>query len=312
MNLKTIFGPVLSGRLGLSLGVEVIPSKFCSFDCIYCECGKTNHLTLTRKEYVLVSRILSDLETYFASGCSDIDKIDVITITGAGEPALNSRLLDIIHGIRKLTSKPIALLTNASHIHLKEIRREYADVDILVPSLDSVLESSFNKIDKPHSDIKLEQIIQGLIDFKLEYSEVPMWLEILMLHGMNDSEEDIQALEKVIKKINPDRVHVGTLTRPGAYDGCIAIDTESLKLIQERLGAIAYRKAGEFDTFIMKPFNLLSTLKRRPMTFAELTKISGMSDEDLKLELRQLVYHKKIKKISLNQEQFYSAVINRN
>ena len=234
MRYKYIVGPIISRRLGVSLGIDPIPSKVCSFDCLYCEIKKTTTKTLERKEWILAEDILLELKNYL-----DIHKdkkIDYITFSGSGEPTLNSKLGYIIDEIKKITTIPIAVITNSSLIHLKEVRDELAKADLVIPSLDAVSESIFKKIDIPHKDIKIENIIDGLIKFSKEYRG-EIWLEILILDGYNDTIEEFEKFVEVVKKINPDKVQINSLDRAPAYSVARKANEDKLLKLKRLIGS---------------------------------------------------------------------------
>ncbi len=213
--LQYIFGPVNSSRIGRSLGVDVIPKKICSLDCIYCEVGTTRNLSTQIKPYFKAEGILAE----FSSVYHEIkNSIDVITITGSGEPTLNSCLKEILIGIRDIVKdeKNIAILTNTTTLDNKDIYKTLLDFDIVVPSLDAVTKTAFEKINKPAKEININNIINHLIAFSNEYTG-KLYLEVLLAKNVNDQKEDIDTLISVIKKINYTRLDIGTITRPPSY-----------------------------------------------------------------------------------------------
>ena len=213
MRYKYIVGPIMSRRLGVSLGIDPIPSKTCSFDCLYCEIKKTTDKTIERKEYIAASDILGELKHYLENTNK---KLDYITFSGSGEPTLNSKMGYLIKEIKKMTKTKVAVITNSSIIDQKSVRDDLLEADLIVPSLDAVTEKTFKKIDLPHKSIKIENIIQGLIDLRKEYSG-QIWLEVLVLKDYNDTESEFNKLNKVIKQINPDKVQINSLDRAPAY-----------------------------------------------------------------------------------------------
>ncbi len=235
MNYKYLVGPITSRRLGLSLGIDPIPSKTCSFDCLYCEVTKTNNKTVERKEYVNADEILSELKHYLEKGKK---KPDYITFSGSGEPTLNSKLGYIIKGIKKLTNIPVAVITNSSIIDRLDVREELLKADLIIPSLDAVTESVFKKIDLPHKSIKIENIINGLIELRKEYNK-EIWLEVLVLKGYNDSIEEIKKIAEVAKKINPDKIQINSLDRAPAYSIAQKVEEDKLNELKKIFGIIA-------------------------------------------------------------------------
>jgi len=235
MNYKYLVGPIISRRLGVSLGIDLIPSKTCSFDCLYCEITKTNNKTIERKEYINADKILLELTDYLNSGKKTPD---YITFSGSGEPTLNSKLGYIIKKIKKITDIPVAVITNSSIINRKDVRDELINADLIIPSLDAVTDSVFKKIDLPHKDIKINDIIKGLIELRKEY-EGQIWLEVLVLKNYNDSIEEIKKIAEVAKKIKPNKIQINTLDRAPAYSGAQRVDDNKLNEFKKIFGNIA-------------------------------------------------------------------------
>jgi len=236
MKYNYIVGPIISRRLGVSLGIDPIPAKVCSFDCLYCEVKKTTTKTSERKEWVLAKDILFELKDYL--DLNKNKKIDYITFSGSGEPTLNSKLGYIIDEIRKITNIPIAVITNSSLIEFKAVRDELAKADLVIPSLDAVSENIFKKIDIPDKNIKIQNIINGLINFSKEFKG-EVWLEILILDGYNDTVEEFEKFVEVIKQIKPDKVQINSLDRSPAYSVAKKADKEKLIKLKSMIGEIA-------------------------------------------------------------------------
>jgi len=275
---KYLFGPVPSRRLGMSLGVDLVPKKVCSLNCVYCEVGQTTKLTTQRLEYIPAEKIKIELEGYFLTGV----KPDYITFSGYGEPTLNTALGEVIHFIKQIQPDiPVAVLTNGTLLSSSRVRQELYEADLVLPSLDAATQEIFEKINLPASDLKIEEYIQGLVDFKREFSGI-VWLEVFILPGYNDSIEELAGLKKAIERINPDRVQLNTLDRPGILQHIKAATYEELNLIMdfwqlphmeiiskapERKNMAAYRTDVESA--------ILGTIARRPCTIDDLARILG-------------------------------------
>ena len=211
--MSHLFGPVPSRRLGRSLGVDLVPRKTCPFDCIYCEVGPTTNQTETRLDYQ-ADAILAELAAYLHQGPPELD---YITLAGSGEPTLNLGLGRIIRRIKALTGVPVAVLTNGALLYLPEVRQELKTADLVLPSLDAAREETFRAINRPLADYPLSRLMAGLEAFRREYPG-PIWLEILLLKGLNDSPEDLEALRRALKLLAPDKVQLNTAVRPGVED----------------------------------------------------------------------------------------------
>lgn len=228
---KHIFGPINSRRLGTSLGIDAIYFKVCSFDCLYCEVGITNIKTIERKEWVKKDDIIAELKDYLAKNDK---KLDYITFSGSGEPTLNSKIGEIIDEIKKITNTKVAVLTNSSLIDDKNVQNELLKADLVVPSLDAVTETLFHQIDLPHKDIKIENIINGLIEFRKIYTG-QIWLEVLVLKGFNDTEEEFNKIAQCVKLIKPDKVQINNLDRKPSYDIAKKADFETVEKLKKIL-----------------------------------------------------------------------------
>lgn len=233
--MKYIYGPVKSRRLGLSLGITLTPYKVCSFNCIYCQLGATTEITRERKEYIPIQEILSELKSYFAGNDSVVKELNCITLSGSGEPTLNIKIGQLIEAINKITTIPIALITNSSLLIDSLASQDLIALDLIVPSLDAVTPVIFQKIDLPQEGIKIEEIINGLIGLRKAFKG-QIWLEVMLIRGINDDLRHIKKLKEVIDKISPDRIHLNSPVRQTAESGILAVDRSKLQKIKEILG----------------------------------------------------------------------------
>ncbi|MCD6596692.1 MAG: radical SAM protein [Bacteroidales bacterium] len=305
---KYLFGPVPSRRLGMSLGVDLVPRKVCSLDCVYCEVGATTKLTIERKEYILYDKVTKELEHYFSTS----PEPDYITFSGSGEPTLNSRIGDVLEFVkRKKPHIPVAVLTNGTLFHDRNVRRELLNAAVVLPSLDAALDSSFQKINKPASQLKIDAYIQGLEDFRNEYTG-ELWLEVLIIPGYNDSKENLSALKKAFKRIKPNRIQLNTLDRPGSIADIRAASRQELQRIieywnlknveiiaaaPERKDIKSYREDTESA--------ILGTISRRPCTLDDLIRILGLHVNEINKYLDVLEADGKIKPVRQERGLFY-------
>ena len=233
--MKYLYGPVKSRRLGFSLGISLTPYKACSFDCVYCQLGKTNNLTLERKEYIRISEIIAEFKAWLAEKKELTRELEYITLSGSGEPTLNTGLGELIAGIRGLTPLKIAVLTNASLLADSRVRAQLLGADLIVPSLDAVTENLFARVDRPHAGIKLEDLINGLIALRREFRG-KIWLEVMLIKGVNDDIRHIRKLKEVVEKINPDKLQLNSPVRTTSEAGILPVAKSKLKKIKEILG----------------------------------------------------------------------------
>ncbi len=305
---KHLFGPVPSRRLGMSLGIDLIPKKVCSLNCVYCEVGKTTKLTTDRMEYVKYDQVITELEQFM----SKKPKIDYITFSGSGEPTLNSRMGDVLRFVKKnYPEVKTAVLTNGTLFFEKKLRAELLQADVILPSLDAASQEVFEKIDRPNAKIKIDNYIQGLIDLREEYKG-KIWLEIFLLKNYNDSEKELDLLKKAIIKINPDSIQLNTLDRPGTVMDLIPLSRNELQKIidywklpkveiiasaPERTNIDSY--SGDIETAI------LETIARRPCTLDDLHRFLGIHINEINKYLGPLEVDNKIKSVSLERGVFY-------
>ncbi|MBU0768549.1 MAG: radical SAM protein [Proteobacteria bacterium] len=308
MQYNTLFGPVPSRRLGISLGVDLVPMKTCTLNCIYCECGKTSHLTLERKEYVSFEAVKKELTHYLAHHA----RPDYITFSGSGEPTLNSKIGDVIRFLKdRVSDVPVAVLTNGTLFSQKQVRSDIKNALVVIPSLDAATENIFNKINRPSPHLHVDKIIDGLIRFRKEYRG-KIWLEVFIIPGMNDTIAELSALKLVIGKIKPDQVHLNTLDRPGSISTLRAATREELERVlnvfqmenaaivadpPEHKALFAYRK----DTAAA----ILGTIARRPCTSKDLSEILGLQVNEVDTYLKSLEADEKITIVKQKRGLFY-------
>lgn len=228
---KYLYGPVPSRRLGLSLGVDIVPAKVCTLDCVYCQVGKTTDKTIERREFVAVEEVLAELKQRLTQDL----KADVIAISGSGEPTLNSQLGEVIDGIKEITDIPVAILTNGTLLYRQDVRADCAKADVVLPSLDAGDEQGFQKVNRPHKDISIGKLISGLHAFRNEFSG-QIWLEIFLAEGLNTDAEQIAKIKDAVALIRPDKVQLNTAVRPPAEPSVKTLDAEKLQAIAASFG----------------------------------------------------------------------------
>ena len=207
--MKYVFGPVSSKRLGQSLGVDLLPPKSCTWNCVYCQLGKTRKFVTERQEFFPREEILEEIREAL-----ELHKgLDWITFVGSGETMLYKGIGWLIGEVKKLTSTPVAVISNGSLLYLPEVREELLQADAVLPSLNAGSEALHVQIDRPADGLTFQQHIEGLVAFRREYHG-KLWIEVMLLGGINDSDEALRDLSEVLKEINPDMVHLVLPTRP--------------------------------------------------------------------------------------------------
>ncbi len=242
--MKYVYGPVPSRRLGRSLGVSPIPSKTCNYSCVYCQLGRTDHFTNLRKDFFDPHEILKEI---FKSVEENRSQIDYITFVGEGEPTLCKSIGYLIDQA-KLTSLPVAVITNGALLYDEDVRMDLRNADVVLPSLDAGDEQTFLKINRPNKEIKFERMVEGLKQFS-KIRKGQLWIEVMLVKGLNDSEEEITKIKNILKDVNPDRVYINVPIRPPAEPWVEIPDEESIAKAHEILESyvISGYETGEFN-----------------------------------------------------------------
>lgn len=276
---KYLYGPVPSRRLGLSLGVDIVPLKVCTLDCVYCQLGRTTQKSIERSEFVDIGEVLAELRQSLSDGV----RADFVTIGGSGEPTLNSGLGKLIDGIRAITDIPVAVLTNGTLFYREDVRAECARADVVLPSLDAGDEQVFRRVNRPHKDISIEKLVFGLCKFREEFAG-QMWLEVFFVEGLNTDADQIAKIKAAIERIQPDRVQLNTAVRPTAEPNVKRLDTAKLRAIAAQLGekceVVADFAPGRRGKHIERTAeNVLSMLRRRPCSLDDICSGLGIHRE---------------------------------
>ncbi len=301
-----IFGPVASRRLGLSLGVDLVPLKFCTYDCLYCQVGGTTNLTTKRKEYIPLDTVIKELTAKLDTAP------DYITLSGSGEPTLYAPLESLINSIKQITDIPLAVLTNGSLLWQVDIRQALAQADLVCPSLDAGCEATFGKINRPCPEITFDKMLQGLIDFRREFTG-DYWLEVFIIKGINTDPAELEKLADCIKRISPDRVQVNSATRPTAESSVAAPSREELEQIAVQLADNAeviadfsqVLKPKDFTTHLQDVLNLL---KRRPCSVDDIADGLGLPRPEVLKYLAELTAKGKIAGQTQHNILYYKAL----
>jgi len=294
--------------LGFSLGIDIIPFKTCSLDCIYCQLGPTAKKTVRRKECFPYKEILSQIKTKLSSE----QRIDYITFSGSGEPTLNESIGKLISEIKKITSIPVAVLTNSTLLTRKSVRKALQAADVVAPSLDAVTQSVFIKINRPHPSLKIKEIIQGLKDFRQEFKG-SIWLELMLVKGVNDSPSHLRKLKEVISRIKSDKVQLNTVVRPPAEKYARALNKKDLETIKNILGENCEIIA-EFDKKEQSSSSenleraIFAMIQRRPASLSDISISLGKHKSEIIKYLNSLLKEGKIKLVTHKGIKYYEPV----
>lgn len=263
-----VYGPVPSRRLGLSLGVSPIPKKTCNYACVYCQLGRTDHMTNARQNFFPVEDLLNEAKAVIEGGT----EFDVITIVGEGEPTLYADLGNLIRGLKRLSEKPVAVITNGALLFDVGVQAALLEADLVLPSLDAVEEGVFKRINRPHGSLKFDQVIEGLRAFSKKY-QGQLWIEIMLVKGINDDEAVLLGFKALLETLRYDRLYINTVVRPPAEPEVKAVEPEIMRRAVDILGGmpIDLLESEGFHSDIENDREaVLSIIKRHPMNQFEI------------------------------------------
>jgi wyosine [tRNA(Phe)-imidazoG37] synthetase (radical SAM superfamily) len=289
-----IYGPVPSRRLGFSLGVDILPSKTCSFDCVYCQLGRTGRKSGRRGRYFSSRDILRQIK----EAINKNQRTDHITFSGSGEPTLHTEIGNLIRKIKKMTEIPVVVLTNSSLLTRRPVRRALMAADIIVPSLDAATAATFRRVNRPLPSVQVKDIIGALALFRREF-QGRIWLEVMLVKGINDSPSDIKSLKRAIARIRPDKVQLNTVVRPPAEKWAQPLSRRALDKIKKDLGG----RAEVVVDFRRRPGSpavsdirraILAMAERRPVTLEDITSSLGRKEKEVRPHLETLLRWQRI------------------
>ena len=312
LKTKRVFGPVLSKRLGNSLGIDVIPHKTCSYNCIYCQLGSEENTITDLKNYYSVDEIIYELKEALLNN----KNIDYITFTGSGEPTLYKDLKKLIYEIKQITDIPVCIITNGSLLYKQEMRSNLLLADLIIPSLDAGNEDVFKLIDNPNKEIDFDKMVEGLIEFKKVFKG-EYWLEIFLLKDINDSEDELDDIIKIVNKIKPDRIQLITATRRVANEKAKALTDEELKKIKKYFKArcdieidipsVSYNYKGNSKKITEE--DIVNFLIRQPDTAYLIAKSFNEEERKVKELLDSLIKKNKVREEIVNGVVSYAVNI---
>lgn len=286
---KYLYGPVPSRRLGRSLGVDVVPHKVCSYDCIYCQLGRTTKLITKPERLVSAADVVREIEQWLKSGGT----ADYITFAGSGEPTLNVELGEMIRATKRLTSIPLAVITNGSLLGLPDVFDAVSMADVLLPSLDAGTEQAFAAVNRPAQGVSFIGMRAGLVRTAQDFAK-GIWLEVMLVEGVNDSESELRAISEIARRICPDKLQVNTVERPSRSGDARRVPDETLHracaVLWPRAEIIAGAEvAGAESQWQELEDELLRMLSRRPCTLSDIVAASGHHAHEISKHLRRLV-----------------------
>lgn len=309
--MEFVFGPVPSRRLGQSLGIDPIPFKTCNWNCVYCQLGRTTPMTNQRCDYFPPDEIVAQIKAALESHRRG--EIDWVTFTGSGEPTLHASLGWMIRQVKALTDIPVAVLTNGSLLYLLDVRDELLAADAVLPSLDAGTESLYRTINRPWAELTYDRLVDGLIAFRHAYTG-KLWIEVMLLKGLNDSEEALTDIAAILRRIGPDEVHVNLPIRPPAELWVEPSDEEGLMRATAILGEVAHIIHPVEGTFDLSGYEsvveaLVGVITRHPMREEELIRtLDRWTPDQVAEALAELDASGRVKVVVRYDQRFWSSV----
>jgi len=306
---RHVYGPVPSRRLGRSLGVDLTPCKTCSYDCSYCQLGRTTNKTVERKEYVPIADVLAELEKTLAGGLAP----DYISLAGSGEPTLHSGIGDLIRGIKRRTKIPVAVLTNGSLLWRDEVREALMAADLVIPSLDAGGAALFQYVNRPHPEISFERMVEGTASFAASFpGEVR--LEVFLLDGVTGIPSEVEKIAALARRIHPSRIELNTVCRPPGEDYAFPLDLDRMRALSELfegpvdiIGGSRTDDSPASTFFGARDEDILALLRRRPCTCEDVAAGLNIHINEAIKHLDALGKSGKVKRTIVGVRGFYAA-----
>jgi len=305
-----VYGPVPSRRLGRSLGVDLVPFKTCTYDCVYCQLGRTTNKTTRREEYVRVDDVVDELKRKLDTGSPS----DYITLAGSGKPTLNARIGDLIRRIKKLTLVPVAVLTNGSLLWMPDVRDSLLAADVVLPSLDAGDDELFRYVNRPRREIAFDRMVDGLIEFTRQFTG-SVWLEVLLLGGVTGIPAEAEKIASIIRRIRPARVQLNTVSRPPAEEFAVPVDQDYLerllRFFPKPVEVISESSLGRSQPVrapAIADADILAMLRRRPCTVQDVSSGLGVNASEAAKRLHALSLQGAVRTVRKNDAVFYRAV----
>lgn len=306
---RHIYGPVPSRRLGRSLGIDLVPFKTCTYDCIYCQLGRTTDKTVERREYVPVGAILEELDQKLAEG----DVPDYISLAGSGEPTLHSGIGDLIQSIKAMTPIPVAVITNGSLLWKPDVAESLMAADLVIPSLDAGDERMFRYVNRPHREIDFKRMVKGLAHFTGLFTG-SVWLEVFLLAGLTGIPSEVEKIAKLVKRIRPMKIQLNTVSRPPAEEIAGAVALERMRELCAMFpgGAeVVYQGSQGVQEDVnadgVSNEDILAIIARRPCTAEDVATGLGKHPLSMLKRLEKLVAEGRARRVLTDGKQFYTA-----
>jgi len=299
-----LFGPVPSRRFGRSLGVDLTPYKTCSFDCVFCQLGRTTRKAGKRAEWVPTDRVLDEL----AQWIREDGRADVVTLAGSGEPTLHLRFGDVIRFVHSKSQIPVVVLTNGSLLSDLDVRKDAAEADIVKVSLSAYDQASFEAINRPDPGLRFDALVEGERLFREEFRG-KLWMEVFIVPGINSHVDQVRRIAEIASTIRPDRVQLNTAVRPPAESDVRPVARAMLEklaaLFDPPAEVIAEFASGLDEEVAINEETLFDMLTRRPCTLEQMAETFGMHRNEVAKYTGKLVRTGRIRAESRGNETYY-------
>jgi wyosine [tRNA(Phe)-imidazoG37] synthetase (radical SAM superfamily) len=293
---RYIYGPVPSRRLGRSLGVDLVPFKICTYDCVYCQLGRTTKKTLERREYVPIREALTELKLKLR----DIPPPDFISLAGSGEPTLNSEIGVMIREIKKITDIPVAVITNGSLLGVPKVKEALMAADLILPSLDAGDAEMFERVNRPHPGIDFDGMVRGIAEFTRDFPG-KVFLEVFLLDGITGTFEEVRKIAARAAEIHPAKVQLNSVARPPSEDRARPVSLQRLlalrSIFSEETEIICDQGRSDSRSTVLNNRSvedILALLDRRPCTLDDIVRGLGVNPSEAVKEVSCLLSMGKI------------------
>lgn len=302
---KYVFGPVPSRRLGRSLGVDLIPFKYCSYNCVYCQLGRTPQHAIDRREYVPMETLVEQIQEAMASG----PKPDYITLAGSGEPTLYSRIGELIDRIHAMTDVPVDIITNGSTLWIDEVFNAVVKAELIIPTLTAGDAATFAKINRPSAEVTFDRLIAGL-DHLAKVCPQKVWLEVFIVNNINDDPKQVRQIAELTNRFNFARVQLNTAVRPPAEHEVEPVSKQKLeelvKLFLPPAEIIAeFPKAKGVEHIQVSRETILEMILRHPCTLDDIVNGLGADRNQAAGAIEQLLKENKILSEKRQDKDYY-------
>jgi len=304
---RYLFGPVPSRRLGRSLGIDLLPLKTCSFNCLFCQLGRTEATSVARREYVSVDDVLREFDQWLAAD----GNADAVTLSGSGEPTLHTGFGTVLAGIAARCDLRRVLLTNSSLMHLPEVRAGAHHASVVKASLSACDQSSLVRMNRPADAVRFDELVEGLVQLRLMFAG-ELWIEVFFIAGVNDGDDEAARIAEYVTRIDPDRVHLNTVVRPPAEPSAGRVSAERLEalagLFGPRAEVIADFSAAAGSPFVVDSAAILAMLGRRPCTVRDIAESFGLRVDEVAKVVGKLLHGGEVQAVDRGEDVYYTRV----